>query len=126
MLGAWRKTTASLVLGVVASPWPSVALVALHLEGHARSKHDATRAEASATGIVHGHSHDASTPEHHHHVTAPASAPLPVKPELTPAPAAILRAIAAVAEGPVRFPEAASSVGHDPPRCISSVSILRI
>jgi hypothetical protein len=126
MLGPLRRTTALFVLGVVASPWLATAVVALHLDGHARRGHHEGEVESLAGAALHGHAHDAGTPEHHHSVTAPAPGPLPVKPELTPAPAAILRAIAAVAEGPIRLPEAASSVGHDPPRCAFSVSILRI
>jgi len=125
MLGSRRRTTALFVLGVVASPWLSTALVALHLEGHGRDDHHA-RGPEPAPVAVHGHHHEAGTPEHHHYVTAPAPVPLPGRLLLAPLPAVALRAVGAAALGPARLPQAVSRVGHDPPHPAPTVSILRI
>jgi hypothetical protein len=115
-----RRITAIVALVAAASPWLIASLAAVHLEQHADRDHDHAREVAAA---VHGHEHEAGTPEHQHLWTLPNGALAPDK-LLTPLPATPTRVADRVAFAAAGVVAGARAAGHDPPR--RSVSILRI
>jgi hypothetical protein len=113
------------VLGTSAFPWLSIAGATLHLEAHATHHH---RAETDATAtVLHGHHHEAGTPDHEHHLTLAPVGPLPTRIAIQSLPVALGGEASASGQVPDSIAAAVTGLGHDPPhRPPSSITILRV
>jgi hypothetical protein len=125
MLGRRRKRIALVVLGTVIHPWLAAAVVALHLEHHAESRH--TRdPESGFAAALHGHPHEHGTPDHQHLLTLTEGTSPPARGTLTPVPVVLADVAADVSATAKGLATTAAGMGHDPPPAQRSFRILRI